>query len=111
MLLKQLVFACLLYTSAKEVDEETMLNALMFGHEAIKQLIAFEEEIVTLYGKEKIEIPLFELDQNIVDEVTSLAKERMISAVSIPGKLERYAAIDTINEEVVACLLYTSRCV
>lgn len=87
---------------AKEVDEETMLNALMFGHEAIKQLIAFEEEIVTLYGKEKIEIPLFELDQNIVDEVTSLAKERMISAVSIPGKLERYAAIDTINEEVVA---------
>ncbi len=87
---------------AKEVDEETMLNALMFGHEAIKQLIAFEEEIVTLYGKEKIEIPLFELDQNIVDEVTALAKERMISAVSIPGKLERYAAIDTINEEVVA---------
>ena len=87
---------------AKEVDEETMLNALMFGHEAIKQLIAFEEEIVTLYGKEKIEIPLFELNQNIVDEVTALAKERMISAVSIPGKLERYAAIDTINEEVVA---------
>ena len=46
-----------------------MLNALLFGHEAIKQLIAFEEEIVALYGKEKIEIPLFELDENIVKEV------------------------------------------
>ena len=87
---------------AKEVDEETMLNALLFGHEAIKQLIAFEEEIVALYGKEKIEIPLFELDENIVKEVESLAKERMIQAVSIPGKLERYGAIDEINDEVVA---------
>ena len=85
---------------AKEVDEETMLNALLFGHEAIKQLIAFEEEIVALYGKEKIEIPLFELDQNIVEEVESLAKERMIQAVSIPGKLERYGAIDALIEEV-----------
>ncbi|MCD7892717.1 MAG: polyribonucleotide nucleotidyltransferase [Erysipelotrichaceae bacterium] len=86
---------------AKEVDEDTMLDALMFGHEAIKKLIAFEEEIVAVCGKEKIEIPLFELDQNIVDEVTDLAKERMVKAVSIPGKLERYGAIDDLNEEIV----------
>ncbi|MCD8028299.1 MAG: polyribonucleotide nucleotidyltransferase [Erysipelotrichaceae bacterium] len=85
---------------AKEVDEETMLNALMFGHEAIKELIAFEEQIVAACGKEKIEIPLFELDQNIVDEVTKLAKERMVQAVSIPGKLERYGAIDDLNAEI-----------
>lgn len=87
---------------AKEVDEETMLNALMFGYEAIKQLIAFEEEIVAVCGKEKIEIPLFELDQSIVDEVTNLAKERMVKAVSIPGKLERYGAIDDLNAEIEA---------
>lgn len=86
---------------AKEVDEDTMLDALMFGHEVIKKLIAFEEEIVAVCGKEKIEIPLFELDQNIVDEVTDLAKERMVKAVSIPGKLERYGAIDDLNEEIV----------
>ncbi len=85
---------------AKEVDEDTMLEALMFGHEAIKKLIAFEETIVEACGKEKIEIPLFELDQNIVDEVTNLAKERMVQAVSIPGKLERYGAIDELNAEI-----------
>ena len=86
---------------AKEVDEETMLNALMFGHDKIKELIAFQEKVVEACGKEKIEIPLFELDSAIVEEVESLAKERMIKAVSIPGKLERYGAIDDINAEVV----------
>ena len=45
---------------AKEVDEETMLKALMFGHERIKELIAFEEKIVEAVGKEKMEIPLFD---------------------------------------------------
>lgn len=87
---------------AKEVDEETMLKALMFGHERIKELIAFEEKIVEAVGKEKMEIPLFELDQNIVDEVTAIADERMKAAISIPGKLERYDAIDALKAEVVA---------
>lgn len=87
---------------AKEVDEETMLKALMFGHERIKELIAFEEKIVEAVGKEKMEIPLFELDQNIVDEVTTIADERMKAAISIPGKLERYDAIDALKAEVVA---------
>ena len=86
---------------AKEVDEDTMLAALMFGHEKIKELIAFEETIVEAVGKEKINIPLFELDGDIVAEVESIAKERMIAAVSIPGKLERYAAIDELCAEVV----------
>ena len=87
---------------AKEIDEDTMLEALLFGHEKIKELIAFQEEVVAACGKEKIEIPLFELDQNIVAEVEAIAKERMIQAVRIPGKLERYGAIDDINAEVVA---------
>ena len=87
---------------AKEVDEETMLKALMFGHERIKELIAFEEKIIEAVGKEKMEIPLFELDQNIVDEVTAIADERMKAAISIPGKLERYDAIDALKAEVVA---------
>lgn len=86
---------------AKEVDEETMLKALMFGHEKIKELIAFQETIVAVCGKEKMEIPLFEIDQNIVDAVTETADEKMKAAISIPGKLERYAAIDAIKEEVV----------
>ena len=87
---------------AKEVDEDTMLEALLFGHEKIKELIAFQESVVEACGKEKLEIPLFELDSAIVEEVTAIAKDRMIAAVQIPGKLERYGAIDDINAEVVS---------
>lgn len=86
---------------AKEVSEELMLEALMFGHEKIKELIAFEEKIVEACGKEKVEIPLFTLDEEIVNEVTDLAKDRMVAAVSIPGKLERYGAIDDLMAEII----------
>ena len=86
---------------AKEVDEETMLNALMFGHEKIKELIAFQEQIVEAVGKEKIDVPLFALDENIVSSVEAMAKEEMVKAISIPGKLERYAAIDELDAKVV----------
>lgn len=86
---------------SKEVSEEEMLEAIMFGHEQIKKLIAFEEEIVTAVGKEKMEIPLFTLDETIVNDVTALANDRMKKAISIPGKLERYDAIDALKNEVV----------
>ncbi len=87
---------------SKEVSEETMLNAILFGHEEIKKLIAFEEEIVAACGKEKMEVPLFTLDETIVHDVTEIANDRMKAAISIPGKLERYGAIDALKEEVVA---------
>ena len=87
---------------SKEVSEEEMLEAIMFGHEQIKKLIAFEEEIVTAVGKEKMEIPLFSLDETIVHDVTEVANDRMKAAISIPGKLERYDAIDALKAEVVA---------
>jgi len=86
---------------AKEVSEEAMLEALLFGHEHIKQLIAFQEEIISVCNKEKIEIPLFELDQILVDEVNTIAKDRVKEAIAIHGKLERYAARDAINQEVL----------
>ncbi len=87
---------------AKEVSEEVMLDALMFGHEKIKELIAFEEKIIEAVGKEKMEIPLFTIDEDLASEVADKAKARMVAAVSIPGKLERYAAIDNLMAEVTA---------
>ena len=85
---------------AKEVSEEVMLEALLFGHEKIKELIAFQEKVVEACGKEKIEIPLFELNNDLVEEVAVRAKAEMVAAVSIPGKLERYGAIDDIIAQV-----------
>ncbi len=85
---------------SKEVSEEVMLEALLFGHEKIKELIAFQEKIVEACGKEKLEIPLFELDSNLVEEIANRAKAEMVAAVSIPGKLERYGAIDDLIAQV-----------
>lgn len=85
---------------AKEVSEEVILEALLFGHEKIKELIAFQEKVVEACGKEKIEIPLFELDTNLVEEIAARAKDGMVAAVSIPGKLERYGAIDELIAQV-----------
>lgn len=87
---------------SKEVSEEDMLGAIMFGHEKIKELIAFQEEIVKEVGKEKREIELYEVSEEIRSDVEARAKDRLIKAIQIQGKLERYGAIDAINEEVVA---------
>jgi len=86
---------------SKEVSEEDMLQAILFGHEKIKELIAFQEEIIKEVGKEKREIELYTISDEIRNEVLSLAKERLIEAIKIEGKLERYGAIDAINEEVI----------
>ncbi len=87
---------------AKEVSEEIMLEALLFGHEKIKELIAFQEQVVMECGKAKIDIPLFELDDQLVDQVREMALVDMVKAVSIEGKLERYGAIDEIVERNLA---------
>ncbi|MDD3808828.1 MAG: polyribonucleotide nucleotidyltransferase [Erysipelotrichaceae bacterium] len=87
---------------AKEVSEEVMLEALLFGHEKIKELIAFQEQVVMECGKAKIDIPLFELDEQLVAQVKEMALADMVKAVSIEGKLERYGAIDEIVERSLA---------
>ncbi len=87
---------------AKEVSEDVMLDAIMFGHEKIKELIDFENEIIKEVGVPKREIELYQIDETLRKEVESLCKDRLISAVRIKEKLDRYGAIDKINEEIVA---------
>lgn len=87
-------------SSAKEVSEDIMLEALMFGHEAIKKLIAFEEEIIKEIGEEKMEYEQLEIDATMKEEITSLISDKMDKALRIKDKLEKYAAIDAIKEEV-----------
>ncbi|MDY4787734.1 MAG: polyribonucleotide nucleotidyltransferase [Bacilli bacterium] len=86
---------------AKVVSEEDMLEAIMFGHEAIKELIAFEEEIIKAVGKEKREVELFEVPTSLKEHIESIAKDRLVEAVRIKEKLERYGTIDAIKEEVL----------
>lgn len=84
---------------AKEVSEEDMLAALMFGHEQIKKLCAFQEEIVAACGKEKREIELYVVDETIDREVRSNFEAQIRAAVSIKEKLERYGKIDDLTDE------------
>ena len=86
---------------AQELSEEEMLGAIMFGHEAIKKLCEFQEEIIKEIGKEKRIIELYSIPQELQDEVAALCKERIVKSVSIHDKLERQDAIDAIEDEVV----------
>ena len=87
---------------AAEVSEDDMLDALMFGHEAIKKLCVFQKEIAKEIGKEKREVSLYEVSKEIEDDIRAHAEERIIKSVSIVDKLERAAAIDAIKAEVIA---------
>lgn len=86
---------------AKEVSEEAMLGAILFGHEKIKELIAFEEEIIKEVGKPKKDFAMFEVSNEIKADIEARAKDRLVKAVSIKQKLERYGAIDDITNEMV----------
>lgn len=87
---------------ADEVPEETMLEAIMFGHEEIKRLVAFQEEIVAKVGKEKSEIQLVELDQAVEAEVRSLCESELIPAIQVQEKHAREEAIKAVKKKVMA---------
>ena len=86
---------------AKEVSEEDMLEALMFGHEAIKELVAFEEKIMAEIGEEKMEYDVLEITDELKNEVSNLCSNKLNEAMRIKGKLEKYEAIDAVKEEVI----------
>ena len=86
---------------SKEVSESDMLDALMFGHEAIKELCLFEEEIQAEIGKTKMEYPRLEIEEELRNEVDNLIRNNLDEALRIKDKLEKYAAIDKIKEDLV----------
>ena len=85
----------------REVSEEDMLEALMFGHEAIKELCVIQEDIISEIGVSKIEVELAKLDENIVKEVSEDITKDMLEAIQIEDKLEKYARIDEVKELAV----------
>ena len=86
---------------AKEVSEEDMLDALMFGHEAVKELCEFQEEIIAQVGVEKMEYEHLIIEDSMREDIIKLASDKLDKAMRIKEKLEKYRAIDQIKEEVV----------
>ena len=84
---------------AKQVSEEDMLGALVFAHEEIKKICAWENEIIAEVGKEKIVPDLFKIPEELEEKIRSFAFEDLKTAISTYDKLEREANIETVNEK------------
>ncbi|MCP7736146.1 polyribonucleotide nucleotidyltransferase [Listeria monocytogenes] len=86
---------------AKEVSEEAMLEAIMFGHEEIKRLCEFQQQIIAAVGKEKREIELFVSDPELEAEVKAASEGKMKTAIKTEEKKAREAAIEDVKEEIL----------
>lgn len=86
---------------AQELSEEEMLDALMFGHEAIKKLCEFQKQIIEEVGKEKREISLFTPDIEIKNDIYGRIHQKMVESISIFDKLERQNAIDSLKNIII----------
>ncbi|EST89403.1 polyribonucleotide nucleotidyltransferase [Vagococcus lutrae LBD1] len=88
-------------SGAKEVTEEDMLGALMFGHEAIKELVAFQEKVVAEVGKEKMDIQLLQVSEDLEAEIMTAYKDAMVAAIQTEEKLAREVNIDAVKAEIM----------
>lgn len=88
--------------NSDEVTEEVMLEAIMFAHEEIARLTAFQEEIMEAVHTEKMAIEVFQIDEAIQAKVESQAKDKLIEAIQVTEKHDREVAIDAVKDEVLA---------
>ncbi|MFJ1626311.1 polyribonucleotide nucleotidyltransferase [Marinilactibacillus psychrotolerans] len=88
-------------SGAEQVSEEDMLEALLFGHEAIKELVAFQEKIVEEIGQDKMEIILSVPDQELKQEIKTVFNDKMKAAIQIFDKQERAEQTEAVKEEII----------
>ena len=87
---------------SKEVNEDDMLDALMFGHEAIKELCKFQNDIIAEIGQEKMEYEVLPISNDVRHDVTEYCSKRLDEALRIKDKLTKYNTIDALKEEIVS---------
>ena len=88
-------------SSAKEANEDDMLEALMFGHDAVKELIEFENKIISEIGEEKMEYEKLDIPEELKKEVKDQIEKDIDSALRIKDKLEKYGKLDEIKENLL----------
>ena len=89
---------------ANEVKESVMLEAILFAHEQIKQIVSFIEDIQREVGKEKRDYDLYEVPAEIVDAVNDFAAQKMYDAVHVSGREERTAAMAQVETDTMEAL-------
>ena len=93
---------CMVEAGAHECSEKEMLDAIMFGHEAIKKLCAFQEEIIKEIGKEKVPVYSATLSEELVNSVKEYAYDNLVKAIQIKDKLASYAKVEEIKNEAMS---------
>ncbi|HER5039897.1 TPA: polyribonucleotide nucleotidyltransferase, partial [Streptococcus pyogenes] len=89
-------------SGAKELSEDIMLEALLKGHQAIQELIAFQEQIVAVVGKEKAEVELLQVDADLQADIVAKYNAQLQKAVQVEEKKAREAATEAVKEMVKA---------
>ena len=92
---------CMVEAGAAECSEKEILEGILFGHEAIKKLCAFQKEIIAEIGKEKVELDKAELDKDIESQVISYAEEEMFKRIQIKDKLESVRQVENLKQETI----------
>jgi len=87
---------------AKEVSEEVMLDALWFGQEQVQPIIRIQEELMQRCGKPKREVAMPEIDEELHTKVTAASQPKLVEALQITEKQERYQRLDAVVDEVLA---------
>ncbi|MRG28115.1 MULTISPECIES: polyribonucleotide nucleotidyltransferase [Laceyella] len=90
---------------SKQIPEETILEAILLGHEVIKKIVAFQEEIVAQVGKPKMEVQLYQVDEQIDARVRALATDSLLAAVQVTEKQARQDAIDQVKKQTLEQML------
>jgi len=85
---------------AKEVSEQTMLDAIFFGHEEIKRLVEFQEKIVAEVGKPKMEVPVYVPPAELVEEIEAYGADNLKAALMDANKLQREENVDRVKKEI-----------
>ena len=85
-----------------EVAEDVMLEAIMFGHDEIRKIVATIEELQAASGKPKMEVKLHAVNAEVNAAVRAFASEKLVEAIRIAEKHARQDAIDAVNSETVA---------
>ena len=88
---------CMVEAGAQELSEKDMLEAILFGHEQIKKLCEFQQEIIDEIGKEKKELPVATIDEELENAVREYASKDMLEAIQIKDKLESYARVEEVK--------------
>ncbi|MGH7767316.1 MAG: polyribonucleotide nucleotidyltransferase [Candidatus Binatia bacterium] len=90
---------------ARMVPEDEILEALFFGHQAIQPLLDYQEEMKREVGKKKRLVPLVESDKALAQRIDAAARDKVLQAISVAEKLERYKKLDEVKKLTVAEIL------